>query len=209
MYKSNAELIAAKDSVSLYTVREIALGLRKAQRISGDIARFVCTLFPLSTHERIQRIGAQYDTDDDIRCIFKDAQGEERPWRDMQPEDCEDMLGSADVRICIKTTPKMKFSIEFYPVFDEDYLWSATIEIGNVRVDLPNQYIKKIRYGPNIQLIHAIQVIQTGDRLAFVTNLEILRLAFLHEGIMTIGRPLDFFTDTKHLVLRVLSVINN
>ena len=180
LYKTNAELRAAKESVSLFAARELALALRDAQTRSGDIARFLCTLIPLIGFDRIQRIGEHYP---DV-CTFWDTRDRERPWRDLTPEECDDEYGIAVLAfINIPLVPGATLRLSFYPTFDLDE-WSADIEIGNVRVRMPEQSMKEIQYGRNsISRIEPIHKFRGGDYLALVANVELVRLAFLHEGL--------------------------
>ena len=205
MYKTNAELRAAKRSVSLFTARELALALREAQKISGDIATFINTLIPLTGYDRIQRIGARYDTDQKISCIFEDARDRERPWRDLTEEDCEDEYGIAYVHIFINTSPTMKFCISLFPTSIDE--WSASIEVGNVRINLPDQHLREIRLAVTNLYIEPINKFQSGDYLALVANVELVRLAYLHEGMILI-RPAHSFSDaTKHVDKRVYNIV--
>jgi hypothetical protein len=206
MFKTDAELVAVKDSVSLFAARELALALREATEISGDIARFIATLCPLNTHDRVQRIGAQYETDK-ISCVFHDVCDRERPWKDLQPDDCDNDHGSVYTSIKIRLVSDATLCLSLFPSFDLD-TWFISVEIGNVQISWPEANIEQIKFGwpRTVDLFGPVNMFQTGDYATLVASVELARLAFLHEGVV-LHRPRQRSSDdTKHIVNRVFDI---
>jgi len=181
MYRTDAELIAAKNSVSEFTARRFAIALRQALEKSKEIARFVNTLVSLEAYGSIRKVGAHFEGQEDVACRIRDCCGRERPWADLTEEDCDnDVYGYATVNLEIDL-PGGKLGFFFAAVII-DGEWRVTLRIGDMIMLSEDMFVDEISI---YQLSHCCAFMNSdfrGDYISLVSNLEVYRLALLHEG---------------------------
>ena len=197
MYATNAQLIRVKNAVPWSDARRLGQSLRYAQTVSADIARFIVELRPLTGFDRVQRIGEyQHISKDKIICEFLDEFGNQRQWQELTSVECDgDGESESDVVCCI-TIPFRLFRdpwlccFTFFPGGDL-VDWAVSIECQGLDITWAERSIHgarcftlpadHIEYGK-----HGFR----GEYAALITNLELVRLALLHESIV-LKRPRD------------------
>jgi hypothetical protein len=200
------ELTAAKDSVTYFEARALAVEIKAAQRILDEFGVFCNSVRPLSLYEQKQRIGQKYDGDERVTCFFFDRGYNEIDWEDVVEDESDDEETANMVSLTIKVMDDINVGVSAYlpllrfEVSPASFASRGVFEFCWEDVTLHTVFSSRVT---ECEIYY-----KEEDTLVKMTRLfELIRLALLHEGItLRLPRRND---NTSARIFRFLGITYN